>query len=99
VREIVFYGRDTADAVGINRLACGLIELDARGWVTRFLEKPPPDQVVTDLANGGVTVLEPGILDYVPPHTVYDCRRNLFPHGCWAKTLLCKDVFGAMAGS
>jgi len=75
----VLFSPDTADAVGINRLACGLIELDAHGWVTRFLEKPPPDQVVTDLANGGVTVLEPGILDYVPPHTLYDCRRNLFP--------------------
>ena|GEM_PF-4641430 len=79
MREVVLFSPDTADAVGINRLACGLIELDAHGWVTRFLEKPPPDQVATDLANDGVTVLEPGILDYIAPHTFCDFGRHVFP--------------------
>ncbi len=62
-----------------NPSACGLVELDEHGRVIRFVEKPPPDQVFTDLANAGVLVLEPGILDYIPPHTFYDFGRDLFP--------------------
>ena len=59
--------------------ACGLVELDGQGRVIRFVEKPPSDQVFTDLASAGVLVLEPGILEHIPPDTFYDFGRDLFP--------------------
>ncbi len=62
-----------------NPSACGVVELDGRGRVTRFVEKPPPDRVFSDLVNAGVMVLEPGILKYIPPDTFYDFGRDLFP--------------------
>jgi len=62
-----------------NPSACGLVELDDSGRARRFVEKPSPDGVFTDLANAGVMVLEPGILDHIPPNTFYDFGRDLFP--------------------
>ena len=40
---------------------CGLVDLDAGGRVRRFVEKPDPNQIFTDLANGGVYIVEPGL--------------------------------------
>jgi NDP-sugar pyrophosphorylase family protein len=62
-----------------NPTECGLVELDASGRVTRFVEKPAPDAVFTDLASAGVLVCEPALLHWVPPETVYDFGRDLFP--------------------
>jgi NDP-sugar pyrophosphorylase family protein len=62
-----------------NPSACGLVEINEQGQVTRFVEKPPPDLVFTDLANAGVLVLEPGILNYIPPNMRYDFGLDLFP--------------------
>ena len=61
-----------------NPSECGLVEL-ADGRVTRFVEKPPPEEVFTDLANAGILVCDPAILAYVPPVTVYDFGRDLIP--------------------
>lgn len=62
-----------------NPSACGLVELDAEHRITRFVEKPSPSEVFTDLANAGVMVFEPGILDYIPERRVFDLGRDLFP--------------------
>ena len=62
-----------------NPLACGLVALDEQGRITRFVEKPPPDKVFTDLANAGVLVLEPEILDHIPPGIPYDFGLDLLP--------------------
>jgi len=62
-----------------NPSACGLVELDSAGRILRFVEKPPPDEVFTELASTGVFVLEPEILEYVPPHIFYDFGHDLFP--------------------
>jgi NDP-sugar pyrophosphorylase family protein len=48
--------------------------------VTRFVEKPPADQVFTDLANAGLLVCDAPVLQHVPPATVYDFGRDLIPH-------------------
>lgn len=58
---------------------CGLVELDATGRITRFVEKPPIDQLFTDLAFSGVLVCEPAILDFVPDATEFDFGHDLFP--------------------
>jgi len=62
-----------------NPSACGLVELDDQWRITRFVEKPPPDQVFTDLANAGILLLEPEIIDYVPAGAFYDFGHDLFP--------------------
>ncbi len=62
-----------------NPTECGLVDVDEAGRIQRFVEKPPADQVFTDLANAGVVICDPQVLGYVPPHTVYDFGRELFP--------------------
>lgn len=57
----------------------GLIETDADGRVTRFLEKPRPEEVTTNMINAGTYVLEPGVLDMIPKSKEYSFERQLFP--------------------
>jgi len=59
--------------------AAGIVGLDEQGRITRFVEKPPADAVFSDLANAGVYVLDPGILDAIPPDTACDFGRDIFP--------------------
>ncbi len=62
-----------------NPTECGLVELDEQGQIRRFVEKPPADQVFTDLANAGVMVCEPEVLCFTPKETSFDFGRDLFP--------------------
>ena len=62
-----------------NPSECGLVGLDENRRITCFVEKPPLEEVFTDLANAGVYILEPAILAYIPPDTYYDFGRHLFP--------------------
>lgn len=62
-----------------NPSQCGLVELDGQGRITRFVEKPPAHAVFTDLANAGVLVLEPEVLDHIPRHEFCDFGHHLFP--------------------
>ena len=55
------------------------METDINDRVTRFVEKPPPDQVFTDLANAGVMVCEPEILRFIPEETSFDFGRDVYP--------------------
>ncbi len=57
----------------------GLIETDAQGRVTRFLEKPSPEQITTNMINAGTYILEPDVLDRIPPQTKFSFERGLFP--------------------
>jgi NDP-sugar pyrophosphorylase family protein len=52
-----------------NPSECGLVEVLEDGRVTRFVEKPPPEEVFTDLANAGLLVCDAEILGYVPAGT------------------------------
>ena len=63
-----------------NPTECGLVDLDAAGRVRRFVEKPPPEEVFTDLANSGVLICDPALLSEVPADTVYDFGRDLLPN-------------------
>ena len=59
--------------------AFGLVPMDADGRVRAFLEKPGPDEWVTDLINAGVYVLEPQVLEHVPAGQPSSFERHLFP--------------------
>lgn len=57
----------------------GLVETEARGRITQFLEKPSPSQVTTNMINAGTYVLEPDILAQIPPQTKVSIEREVFP--------------------
>ncbi len=57
----------------------GLIETNAQGRVTRFLEKPSWSQVTTNMINAGIYVLEPDVLSYIPSEANFSFERELFP--------------------
>jgi mannose-1-phosphate guanylyltransferase len=63
--------------------AYGLVPIDEDGRIERFIEKPMPEEIVTNLINAGTYVLEPEILDYVPTGVSYSFERvregGLFP--------------------
>lgn len=67
--------------VGLHRVdnptQCGLVDMDADGRILRFVEKPPV--AFTDLANAGVYVLHPAVLDSVPDSGFCDFGHHVFP--------------------
>ena len=59
--------------------AFGVVPTDAEGRVERFVEKPPPGTVDTNLINAGVYVLEPEVLGSIPEGEVVSIEREVFP--------------------
>jgi len=57
----------------------GIVELDDSRTVVRFVEKPSRDQVFSNLANAGIYVLEPDVLDRIPEGKVQDFGHDVFP--------------------
>jgi mannose-1-phosphate guanylyltransferase/phosphomannomutase len=62
-----------------NPLSYGVVIINEDGKITRFLEKPSWGQVFSDTINTGIYILEPKVLDLVPPATTFDFSQNLFP--------------------
>ena len=57
----------------------GLIETNDQNRITRFLEKPEPSQITTNMINAGTYVLEPEILSLIPAQTSVSIERETFP--------------------
>jgi len=57
----------------------GLVETNARSKITRFLEKPSPSEVTTNMINAGIYILEPDVLTYIPSQVNFSFERELFP--------------------
>ncbi len=57
----------------------GIAEVADDGRIKQFLEKPGKEESFSNLANVGVYVLEPDVLDYVPANAFFDFSRDLFP--------------------
>ncbi len=62
-----------------NPTAAGIIAVEADGRITRFVEKPSAEDVFSDLANAGVYVLDPAILESIPALVPSDFGRDIFP--------------------
>ena len=62
-----------------NPTEFGIAELNKRGQIVRFLEKPKPEECFSNLVNTGLYVFEPSILDLIPKDTAYDFSKDLFP--------------------
>ena len=57
----------------------GIVALDEAQTIVRFVEKPSRKQAFSDLANAGIYVLEPEVLDHVPSEQVCDFGHDVFP--------------------
>ena len=57
----------------------GVALLSQDGRITRFLEKPSNSEVFSDLANTGIYIIEPDVLDFVPENRSFDFSMDLFP--------------------
>jgi mannose-1-phosphate guanylyltransferase len=59
--------------------AFGVVELGPSGAVRRFVEKPPPGTTTSNLINAGAYVLEPSVVERIPPARKYSIERDVFP--------------------
>ena len=57
----------------------GVVETDLSGRVVRFVEKPDPKQVSTNLISAGIFVVEPQVLDEIPGGRFSDFGKEVFP--------------------
>ncbi|MBM3777473.1 MAG: NDP-sugar synthase [Acidimicrobiia bacterium] len=59
--------------------AYGLVETDDLANVRRFIEKPDPSEITTNLINAGIYVLEPETFDRIPRDVSWSIERSYFP--------------------
>lgn len=57
----------------------GIVLINERGKITRFLEKPKGEIIFSNTANTGVYVFEPEIFDLIPKGTFYGFGNDVFP--------------------
>ena len=62
-----------------NPSAYGLVETESDGRIRAFREKPKPDEISVNTINAGTYVLEPQVLDLIPPGENYSFEYGLFP--------------------
>ncbi|HZC19031.1 MAG TPA: NDP-sugar synthase, partial [Rubrobacteraceae bacterium] len=86
LRDLVAFHKrkGTAATLALTRVedtsGYGVVELDAEKNVLSFQEKPDPHEAVSNLANTGIYVLEPEVLEkYVPGETFFDFAEDVFP--------------------
>lgn len=60
-----------------NPESCGIAELDQNNTIIEFEEKPKNPQ--SNLANGGVYISKPGVLDLIPNKSITDIGFDLLP--------------------
>lgn len=60
-------------------LEYGVVVTHKDGRIRRFLEKPGWGEVFSDQVNTGIYILEPEVLEEIPPCSMYDFSKNLFP--------------------
>ncbi len=56
----------------------GMVVLDEQGMMRRFVEKPPPEDRVSNLVNAGLYICSPAVLGEVPPG-FSDFGRDIIP--------------------
>jgi mannose-1-phosphate guanylyltransferase len=65
----------------------GIVEIDARGCVERFVEKPQPGMTTSNFASAGTYVLEPSALARMPGDQKLSIERVVFPQMVADKSL------------
>ena len=62
-----------------NPTEYGIVGLRKDGRIERFLEKPAPEEVFSNLINAGIYVMEPEVFELFPLNRKMDFSRTLFP--------------------
>ncbi len=62
-----------------NPLEYGVVIVDERGAIKRFLEKPSWDEAFSDTVNTGIYIIEPEVLSYIGDRRFVDFSLDLFP--------------------
>jgi NDP-sugar pyrophosphorylase family protein len=57
----------------------GVLEINQEGFVERFLEKPAPEETDSHLVNAGILMLDPKVLQRVPPDSFFSFEKGLLP--------------------
>ena len=57
----------------------GVALVDSGNRITRFIEKPQRNEVFSNLANTGIYILEPEIIEMIPDNKEFDFSCDLFP--------------------
>jgi len=57
----------------------GVAETDEQQHIVRFVEKPPRDQVTSNMINAGIYIIDREILKRVPPEKHFMFERDVFP--------------------
>lgn len=83
-KMLAFHRRNGAAAtIALLRVddpsAFGVLETDPEGRVQRFVEKPSPGETASHWINAGIYLLEPHVLQHIPPGTHYMFEKDLFP--------------------
>jgi mannose-1-phosphate guanylyltransferase/phosphomannomutase len=62
-----------------NPLEFGVVVTEDDGSIRRFIEKPSWGEVISDQANTGTYVIEPEVLELIPPDVSCDWSQDVFP--------------------
>ncbi|MEC4819055.1 MAG: mannose-1-phosphate guanyltransferase [Scytonema sp. PMC 1069.18] len=62
-----------------NPIEFGVVITDEENRINRFLEKPSTSEIFSDTVNTGTYILEPEVLEYLPPNQESDFSKELFP--------------------
>jgi len=62
-----------------NPLEYGVVITDSEGRIRQFLEKPSWGEVFSDTINTGIYVIEPSVLELIPPDKMVDWSQDVFP--------------------
>jgi mannose-1-phosphate guanylyltransferase len=85
VRELVAFHKEkgASATIALKRVdetaEYGVVELDPEGNILGFQEKPDPEEAISNLANTGIYVFEPRVLEYIPKDTFFDFAKDVFP--------------------
>jgi NDP-sugar pyrophosphorylase family protein len=75
--------REAAATIALTQVgdpsAFGVVPTRADGEVVAFVEKPPRGQAPTNWINAGTYVLEPDVIDSIPPRFTVSIERETFP--------------------
>ncbi|MFB2935247.1 sugar phosphate nucleotidyltransferase [Aerosakkonemataceae cyanobacterium BLCC-F154] len=81
---IVYHKRNQSKATIVltrvpNPIEFGVVITDEDGQIKRFLEKPSTSEIFSDTVNTGIYILEPEVLEFLPPNQESDFSKDLFP--------------------
>ncbi len=69
--------------IGLHKKAdvrhSGIVVLDEKNRIVKFIEKPKPEEMISNLVNAGLYILRYDILDYITQGKNPDFGRDVFP--------------------